>query len=1187
MRSDLLDRQAEAPGDLPSLPPKLELHSSSALMQDVFATRQISYDTTSPSPVALFPNLHRGWIEEALVIELGGQLVHLKRTRTGWETAKVADHAKEVVVAISPDNVVWAFFTDEHDDLNMRRLNEKDTWEPDANYPKRPFWKYLKVTYSAPTPIRRPVVYGLHTQKNTHVQYFRWEVRFVPSWKMRNGILEDGTTLQDADVTIYPIADQFSQHQRTYQMYATDRLRKYDSVRYFEIGWGASDDSDAKISPFGLIYQPGWRPKVVTVVPVDRTGILINLSNFLMTFASAGGPAHVLDSYSWRIGGATFAQAKAMIDSSSLIHVYSISPTGILSVLHQTGWTNVHWTRGGGAAVTTPTWPTLKGSTAIFAPAIDENVLSIFVDPYPDSSPNVLIVKEGGLTLFTQDLVSGRWWTEPVRLSSSAAEDQHELSVYRTQVTLVDQAGRPVPFHKLRVSAESLVQVKVDDEIHFIGPTAAIDVTTNLVGRVVFSVPASGLTTPQLTITAPDLASGVILKADAPIQRYLAGTGTLPLKEKLTGTVLRQASVNGKPLVPKWDGVDPDALVKNIGDVFGAAKQTGLLGPQDGPRSAGFVIQCYDSNRPAHRQLATAEEIAAELEILRQHPSYGGIVEDTKQFLEDLWEGIKRGVVRLKAAIVNLAGRVAHLVVFIGQELVEIGQYIIDTVRDAAMVVMAMFNTLEASIQGVVDWLKSLFDWKAIWDAKTVLEDGVGRLAGYARSELLGKLDPTKIKQLLDPARIQVKQQLEQIRQAHRGQSFRDLPGWDQYRPKAPHAPDAVLLATPNGMVTRADIEGATSSWFWDAVLPYAPRIPGGPVVDSLKPIFNELLGEFNRLDWTPVTRSKDFLASMLSARQTDDLGRLPIDDVIDFALTFVDAFFLLIEGAARVLYTLVDKTLEAIGGLLGTKIDIAPLVSLVHWVHKQAHPNEEPKDLTIAGLSSLLIALPATLACKLVNGPNAWLFRPGASSGWAPEAGVAAGGGSFNPWVFVAGVAQVFYCIVDVINDVNFVKKKGLGGLAVGGVTIVIEGLMVMCVWPTPRGVPFENVFDTGENDTKKMWRLVNWSWSWLYLITDAGAFLVPNEDSKSLFRHAGDLSVIGQTFSAGFGTLNLITGFGESFFTGDPLAAGFANCLSPLSPFSQLLFLTKSLAPFKPIVTVLADVGGGASRMASAFGV
>ena len=67
---------------------------------------------------------------------------------------------------------------------------------------------------------------------------------------------------------------------------------------------------------------------------------------------------------------------------------------------------------------------------------------------------------------------------------------------------------------------------------------------------------------------------------------------------------------------------------------------------------------------------------------------------------------------------------------------------------------MALFNQLDATIQSVVSWLQSMFNFKDIWDTKTALEvDGLKRLPDYIRTELLAKVPPASIKNYLNEYR--------------------------------------------------------------------------------------------------------------------------------------------------------------------------------------------------------------------------------------------------------------------------------------------------------------------------------------------------------------------------------------------------------------------------------------------------
>jgi hypothetical protein len=86
----------------------------------------------------------------------------------------------------------------------------------------------------------------------------------------------------------------------------------------------------------------------------------------------------------------------------------------------------------------------------------------------------------------------------------------------------------------------------------------------------------------------------------------------------------------------------------------------------------------------------------------------------------------------------DLSAHIGRGWVRVGGKMVELYKTVIQSFRDAADATMALFNQLDATIQSVVSWLQSLFNFKDIWDTKTALEvDGLKRFPDYIRTELL------------------------------------------------------------------------------------------------------------------------------------------------------------------------------------------------------------------------------------------------------------------------------------------------------------------------------------------------------------------------------------------------------------------------------------------------------------------
>src|SRR5262249_38346597 len=152
-----------------------------------------------------------------------------------------------------------------------------------------------------------------------------------------------------------------------------------------------------------------------------------------------------------------------------------------------------------------------------------------------------------------------------------------------------------------------------------------------------------------------------------------------------------------------------------------------------------------------------------------------------------------------------------------------------------------------------------LLDMKDVWDTKTALEvDGLRRFPEYIRKELLSHAAPARVRALLDDRRAQVEKALRDFAGRFVGQRMQDLSGWEGLSAsRSSLSPQTVLFHSPQGAVSRGDVEGPEASWFLDALRPYTSLLPAGPMVPGLEPLLIQLRTALSG-DLSFVTELKD-----------------------------------------------------------------------------------------------------------------------------------------------------------------------------------------------------------------------------------------------------------------------------------------------------------------------------------------
>jgi hypothetical protein len=158
----------------------------------------------------------------------------------------------------------------------------------------------------------------------------------------------------------------------------------------------------------------------------------------------------------------------------------------------------------------------------------------------------------------SQDRSSYGWSVENVRPTRSAggqALEPNFVARYASNVSLLDNLGKPMPDYPVLVSADSLTELFTTGTSYLIGVRNSVELMTDAFGKITLGIPARGLTTPTLTVNAEGLDGGATIRPASGVHALLGGTDALPGRPHLlNGAMLEQATVNGQLLVPSWQG---------------------------------------------------------------------------------------------------------------------------------------------------------------------------------------------------------------------------------------------------------------------------------------------------------------------------------------------------------------------------------------------------------------------------------------------------------------------------------------------------------------------------------------------------------------------------------------------------------------------------------------------------------
>ncbi|MGP0049323.1 MAG: hypothetical protein ACLPZR_10830, partial [Solirubrobacteraceae bacterium] len=977
---------------------------SCLLMQDAVAANAVSAAGSRAGSmagkVALFSNPYLDGKEEALVVDAGGRLTYLRReaTETGWLQSPVTGGGREalaagevVVVVHARDLSVWALYTPGATGAPqaLQLVASTKSGVTSCDWRAVPgaivtdsghAFTGLSHLYVFYDNDRFPVVTGidsgtgcvvvLRALTNPGSTWFAQDV--LPVSFSANGPVDDlvaGRVLSTTVVTEKPWAP------TVYLRFGAQLVRYLAASTAEQPGPIAADVA----SIVGVYHSyGGTRKSGVGCVYLDTDGNLV-------TWNEAGEHPSVVSS----TPGLGFVTAASWLDVNQMLHVYGLDATNTLKVLHQ-----VAWGRNG-----VPVW---SHSTVIKTAAADpvivpsclglvSKVAAFVLDPFPDTLPNQLVKKEGTATpdeqfsFYTQDINSVRWSRDKVRLPSAGTP--HLATHYVSSVTVMDRRGTPMPGLTVKVSAETLAEIQVDGASYLVGPGHSVSLATNAFGAVNISTPADSLLPATLHVEASGLEHGAIVQPAAAVHDYLGGSGTLPSQRGLfTADALRDARVDGAPIVDPKHDKSIDGVVTGVHQVFALADGKPLTsklfrGAGPAPAIHGFAVGPAPGSQLGrgashvqYTEFASPQAAEAHLAAIRAMPEYGGIWEDFGNWAGDVWQGIKDGAIQVVDFYV---AAVSTVFIKIGEWIVELVGIVIDTVESAVHTAEAVFREVVESIGKVVDWLKSLFAFKDIWDTKRALESGTGTMLSYgaATVEHFGNLSAD----WFERQRAEVTRYFEDLKVQYAGRPLGDA------RNQIPTLTDA----SGHGLDPRAARDDPQASWLLNQTFAgpaLAAARAAAPAAFADSPISTAFSAFLDTLTETGIGASVErilgdldvVVTGVIDPRDPDGAAKASMIALVDIMEQLTLVVLQALDRVVAAVVAVVRAVADHAADVLNYPLSLGPVNTIYEWIQTQ-NGIVQPEELTLGGLVFLIAGFAITTSYKLVNGVEAAPFPGGA----------------------------------------------------------------------------------------------------------------------------------------------------------------------------------------------------------------
>ena len=763
--------------------------------------------------------------------------------------------------------------------------------------------------------------------------------------------------------------------------------------------------------------------------------VFLDSTGTLQTWSSAGVnpvPSSVTTGTIATAAGHVYVDPNTYLDS---VHLYTVDANQQLAVLHQD--LDQPWNDDN-----SPNWAA--------AVPLDTQVAGVAVDSCPSEVPTLFGMSAGdfSLRLHTQDIDTSMWQAGTLLQSGAQA---FEVTRFRAEVTFYDDKGQPMPAAQVAVTlapGSSGTDIAAGGNIYPITAAGGTTLTTDAFGKLTLAVLTNaGLAAPTLVLDAGDGATTTICPAQG-IHDYLAGAGPLNPTNPTNptngsgalptfdakGATLTSAVVSGQPLAPGATG-------GLAGVAAQALQQSAVIGSGTTPAIVGFYGD-LSRERPQYREFHTRADLDAHLATMPNSVP-GSVWPDIGSFFSDVWEGIKNGAIALKDFVVDAVNKVVTLTLQIANEIQHGIQLALKGLEQAAQFMAGVFQAVEADIDKVIDWLKALFDFGAIWRTKMIMQSAMDAVPGYMKY-LVG-LATSEVDGWFGRKEAELRGYFDQAKAKYSGQTF-----GAQANYQGPGQSSSSTKVA--GGASPGDFrDNVHHNWLQDKVSSNA-----GDNDLSLSP--NEGLldpaSQFATNVEAAGTNLVDGLKAFASAVETviKNPEAFATTGIADLITAFEDVLTGLLQACDALVdgvLALADLVMDALSAILTTVIDIPVLQTLWAWIATAAgYPADD--EFTIGALIALIGAFPTTVIYKLIVGVDAEPY-PHHSSLLA-----SAGDHNFGPvpfytppagLVLASAILQTLYVVPAIAGDL--MPQNTPAWLTVGSI------VLSAAIWAFANGFP------------------------------------------------------------------------------------------------------------------------------------
>jgi hypothetical protein len=624
--------------------------------------------------------------------------------------------------------------------------------------------------------------------------------------------------------------------------------------------------------------------------------------------------------------GSNVQQGAGFRGDNGFARFYACDSVGNLSILVQTGYSDNH-----------PVWassPFPLDNDAIFVAAAKgvggANTLG------------VVRVDQTTIDFLTEPSDQGFWTRVPVIGPEPTVP--MNINRYRTRVALMDANGVPCSGMAVQLTPSELVCLEVGGQSVVASPAAPATLTADATGAVTFSQPAVGLTAATFTLEGEGITEALEICPYDYINANLAGeqpifTGSTTVPPLQDGTTLRDATVSGQPLLPPTvTSQQADVVAQAINGLYTVLNGTM---PCD-----GFSVDLSDPGNPSYQCLSSDEL----LELQASLP--GDIWDDVDDLLGDIWHGIKQAAADVVKFTVNTAEKVISISLQIGADLIVLLTDLSLDIDPVASITPALFSWLGVPAATLLNWLKDLLPWGAIWSNMLTYNgyvvNGLGSLSTLVQQET----------QLSGSFFASLKDQFDHIFDQATGaigEQTLEFPG---------------RIAPVSSLPARLPGSDATNNWLQSKLMTHLPGsnclinplTPDDLITQVQTAVSNSNIQTDIQTELTNVGNT--FATLWHQPNQPGDIRQILAADLLSNVKGLIDVILDSVSALAQTLLDLVNDVIQAALNTLNTPLPDIPFVS---WLWDNVlRPSDSDEAMTLGKLACLLIAVPVTIASTI-----------------------------------------------------------------------------------------------------------------------------------------------------------------------------------------------------------------------------